>query len=49
VLYRDGATSLETTLLLLLTGVFVIVQVVALSLAYRALTALAPPPTDPPA
>jgi len=46
-LYRDGATNVETALLLLLMGGFLVVQVVALSLSYRALTAHAPQTSDP--
>jgi hypothetical protein len=47
LLYRDGATSIETALLLLAMSIFIIVEVVALSLSYRELTAPAPPPSDP--
>jgi hypothetical protein len=52
LLYRDGATNFELGLLTVLGSLFLVVEVVALSLAYRELTAvapLAPPPTDPPA
>jgi hypothetical protein len=53
LLYRDGATSFEFGLLVVLSALCTVLEVVALSLSYRALTspaeAPAPPPTDPPA
>ena len=48
-LLRDGAGSVEMTLVLLLVGAFLIVEVVAVSLSFRILTSRAPPPTNPPA
>jgi hypothetical protein len=49
LLTRDGATTVEFGLLLVLTSVFTVIQVAALSLAYWELTQPAPPPTPPPA
>jgi hypothetical protein len=52
LLYRDGATPFELGLLTVLGSLFVVVEVVALSLAYRELIHAAAPeplPTDPPA
>jgi hypothetical protein len=49
-LWREGATTFEVASLGILTGVFGIISVVALSLTYFELThASAPPPTHPPA
>jgi hypothetical protein len=48
-LYRNGATTVEYGLLVVVSAVFIVVQVVALSLSYAALTTPAPPPTHPPA
>ena len=48
-LYRDEATWVEFGILLILTAVFTVIQVVALSLSYWELTRPAPPPTPPPA
>jgi hypothetical protein len=48
LLYRDGASTVEFALLLVLTTLFIIVEIVALSLSYWELTAPAPPPTPPP-
>jgi len=44
-----GVTRVMLTVLALLMGLCLIVEVTALSLSYRALTAPAPPTTDPPA
>jgi Flp pilus assembly pilin Flp len=53
LLYRNGATAFEFGLLVVLSALCTVLEVVALSLAYQALTsnltAPAPPPTDPPA
>ncbi|HEX6398429.1 MAG TPA: hypothetical protein VFZ95_13470 [Steroidobacteraceae bacterium] len=49
VLQRDGATRVEFGILLVLTSVFTVIQVAALSLSYWELTQPAPPPTSPPA
>ena len=46
LLARDGATPVETALLLVLSVVLLIIEVVALSLSFYDLTAL--PPTHPP-
>jgi hypothetical protein len=48
-LYRDEATWVEFGALLILTAVFTVIQVVALSLSYWELTRPAPPPTPAPA
>ena len=50
LLYRDGASSVEFALLVVLTAFFTVIEVVALSLCYWELTspAPAPPPTPPP-
>jgi hypothetical protein len=47
LLYRDGASTIEFALILVLGCLCAVVEVVALSLSYGALTARAPPPTDP--
>jgi hypothetical protein len=49
LLYRDGATLVEFGILLVLATLFVVVEVVALSLSYWELTSPAPQPTHPPA
>jgi hypothetical protein len=51
LLARDGATSVETAVLLVLGVAVLIIEVVALSLSFYDLTALPrePPPTHPPA
>ncbi len=49
LLFRDDASAVESGLLVVLGAIFTIVEVAALSLAYRELTQPAPPPTDPPA
>ncbi len=53
LLYRDGFSRLEQALIVTLGALTIIVEVVALSFAYRELTSRAtepePPPTDPPA
>ena len=49
LLARDGATTAEFGVLLVLTSVITVIQVAALSLAYWELTQPAPPPTAPPA
>jgi hypothetical protein len=49
LLTRDGATMAEFGVLLVLTSVFTVIQVAALSLSYWELTQPAPPPTPPPA
>jgi len=48
-MYRDEATWVEFGALLVLTAVFTVIQVVALSLSYWELTRPEPPPTPPPA
>jgi hypothetical protein len=48
-LYRDGASTAEFGVLVVLATLFVIVEVTALSLSYWELTSRAPPPTGPPA
>lgn len=48
-LYRDEATWVEFGALLVLTALFTVIQVVALSLSYWELTQPEPPPTPPPA
>ena len=48
-LYRDGASKLEYALLVVLGCLMAVVEIVALSLSFAALTAPAPPPKDPPA
>jgi hypothetical protein len=47
-MYRDEATWVEFGALLVLTAVFTVIQVVALSLSYWELTRPEPPPTPPP-
>ena len=49
LLIRDGATGIESALILVFGCILAVVEITALSLAYAALTAPAPPPTDPPA
>lgn len=49
LLYRGGATAVEYAIVVVVATLFVIVEVVALSLAYWELTSPAPPPTPPPA
>lgn len=49
LLSRDGGTMWEYGVLLVLTAVFTVIQVVALSLSYWELTQPEPPPTPPPA
>lgn len=52
LLARDEATELELAILGVMGSLFVVIEVAAVSLAYRVLTRLtllAPPPTDPPA
>jgi hypothetical protein len=48
LLYRDGATLVEFGILLVLATLFVVIEVVALSLSYWELTSPAPQPTHPP-
>lgn len=48
-LYRDGASLVEFGLLVLVSALVIIVEVVALSLSYSALTTPAQQPTHPPA
>jgi hypothetical protein len=48
LLYRDGASIVEFGILVVLATIFVVVEVVALSLSYWELTLPAPPPTHPP-
>jgi hypothetical protein len=48
-MYRDEATWVEFGALLVLTAVFTVIQVVALSLSYWELTRPEPPPTPAPA
>ena len=47
LLLRDGATPAEFGVVLVLTSVFTVIQVAALSLAYWELTQPAPPPISP--
>ena len=47
--YRDGATDAEYAVLVVITVLFTLIEVVALSLSYLEITSPAPPPTDPPA
>ncbi|HYJ41796.1 MAG TPA: hypothetical protein VEW08_13470 [Steroidobacteraceae bacterium] len=49
LLYRDGASTIEFALLVVLGTMLIIFEVTALSLSYWELTPPAPPPTDPPA
>ena len=49
LLYRDGATLVEFGILVVLATIFVVIEVVALSLSYWELTSPALPPTHPPA
>ena len=49
LMYRNGASSMEFAILVVLAAALVIVEVVALSLSYWELTSPAPPPTHPPA
>jgi hypothetical protein len=49
LLYRDGASSVEYAVIVVMTTFFTVIEVVALSLSYWELTSPAPPPTDPPA
>jgi hypothetical protein len=48
-IYRDGASSAEFALIVVLTTLFTVIEVVALSLSFWELTSPAPPPTHPPA
>jgi hypothetical protein len=47
LLYRDGASTFEFALIVVLACLCAVVEVIALSLSYGALTAPAPPPTVP--
>jgi hypothetical protein len=49
LMYRDGASNEELALLVVLRCLLGVIEVVALSLSFAALTQGAPPPTDPPA
>ena len=49
LLYRDGATYGEFAVLVVITVLFTLIEVVALSLSYLEITSPAPLPTDPPA
>jgi hypothetical protein len=52
LLYRDEGSNFELALIIILGSLIAVVEIVALSLSYAALTASeqpAPPPTDPPA
>ena len=52
LLYRDEGSNFELALIIVLGSLIAVVEIVALSLSYAALTAPvqpAPPPTDPPA
>jgi len=49
LLYRDGASTIEFALLVVLGTLTIVFEVVALSLSYWELTPPEPPPTDPPA
>jgi|KBSMisStandDraft_5_1062788.scaffolds.fasta_scaffold112393_3 hypothetical protein len=48
LLYRDGATVVEFSVLVVLATLLIIIEVVALSLSYWELTSPEPPPTPPP-
>jgi hypothetical protein len=48
-LYRDGASNFEFGILVVLGALLMVIEVVAISLAFWELTSPAPPPTDPPA
>ena len=48
LMYRNGASSIEFAILVVLGAALIIVEVVALSLSYWELTSPAPPPTPPP-
>ena len=48
LLYRDGATAVEFSVLVVLATLLIIIEVVALSLSYWELTSPEPPPTPPP-
>jgi hypothetical protein len=49
IIYRDGASPAEFAMIVVLTTLFTVIEIVALSLSYWELTSPAPPPTDPPA
>jgi hypothetical protein len=49
LLYRDGASNVEFGILVVLGTLLIVIEIVALSLAYWELRQPAPPPTDPPA
>jgi hypothetical protein len=48
MLTREGASDVEWCLLQVIVSVTLVIEVVALSLAYRELTAPEPPPMNPP-
>ena len=49
VLYRDEASWVEFGVLLVLTSIFTVIQVAALSLSFWEVAQPEPPPTAPPA